>query len=133
MTGCGSFLSRCARAEPVEARALSSPSHLMRRRITGFSNPTVKWVRGLRDKKQRRREARFLAEGLRLLTDARAAGRLPELLLMAQGRDEHPLLAVLEAEVLAAGGETIELPAELLAKVTGKDNPQAVAGGFAQL
>lgn len=104
----------------------------MRRRITGFSNPTVKWVRGLRDKKQRKREGRFLAEGLRLLTDARAAGKLPELLLMAEGRDEHALLAALEADVIGAGGEVVELPAEVLAKVTGKDNPQSVAGVFQQ-
>jgi RNA methyltransferase, TrmH family len=105
----------------------------MRRRITGFSNPTVKWVRGLRDKKHRRREGRFLAEGLRLLTDARAGGRLPDMLLMADTRDQHALLEALEADVLAAGGEVIELPAEVLAKVTGKDNPQAVAGVFRQL
>jgi RNA methyltransferase, TrmH family len=104
----------------------------MRRRITGFSNPTVKWVRSLRDKKHRRREERFLAEGLRLLTDARAGGRLPEMLLMADSRDEHALLGALEADVIAAGGEVVELPADVLAKVTGKDNPQAVAGVFRQ-
>ena len=38
----------------------------MRRQITGFSNPTVKAIRSLRDKKHRREEGRFLAEGLRL-------------------------------------------------------------------
>ena len=103
-----------------------------RRSITGFSNPTVKALRALRDKKHRRREQRFLAEGLRLLTDARESGRLPELLVMALGRDEHPLLAALEADVIAAGGEVIETEAEILAKITGKDNPQAVAGVFAE-
>ena len=103
-----------------------------RKVITGFSNPTVKFVRSLREKKHRRDAGRFLVEGLRLLTDAREGGRLPELLLMAQGRDEHPLLAELERAVEAAGGEVIELPLDLLAKVTGKDNPQAVAGVFAE-
>ncbi|MDP9055984.1 MAG: RNA methyltransferase [Pseudomonadota bacterium] len=103
-----------------------------RRLITGFSNPTVKFLRSLRDKKHRRSEQRFLAEGLRLLTDARATGRLPELLVMATARDAHPLLAGLEAEVTAAGGEIVEMGADLLAKVTGKDNPQAVCGVFAE-
>ncbi|MCW1382458.1 RNA methyltransferase [Novosphingobium sp. KCTC 2891] len=103
-----------------------------RKIITGYSNATVKAVRALRDKKHRRREGKFLAEGLRLLTDARESGRLPEILLMAQGREEHPLLAELEAAVEDAGGEVIELPLDLLAKVTGKDNPQAVAGVFAE-
>ena len=105
---------------------------MSRKIITGFSNPTVKAVRSLRDKKHRRREGRFLVEGLRLLTDARESGRLPELLLMAQGRDDHPLLADLERAVDAAGGEVIELPLDILSKVTGKDNPQAVAGVFAE-
>jgi len=104
----------------------------MRRLITGFSNPTVKFLRSLRDKKHRRREGKFLAEGLRLLTDARESGRLPELLVMARGRDEHPLLAALEADVVAAGGEVIETGEDILEKITGKDNPQAVAGVFAE-
>jgi len=105
----------------------------MRRQITGFSNPTVKAIRALRDKKHRRLARQFLAEGLRLLTDARESGILPQVLLMATGRDPHPLLDTLEAEVFAAGGEVLELPADLLTKVTGKDNPQAVAGVFAEL
>ena len=104
----------------------------MRRTITGFSNETVKYLRSLRDKKHRRREGKFLAEGLRLLTDARESGRLPELLVMAATRDPHPLLAALEAEVERAGGEIVETSAEILAKITGKDNPQAVAGVFAE-
>lgn len=105
---------------------------MARKVITGYSNPTIKFVRSLRDKKHRRREGRFLAEGLRLLTDARESGRLPELLLMAQGRAGHPLLDALEQAVTDAGGEAIELPEDLLGKVTGKDNPQAVAGVFAE-
>lgn len=103
-----------------------------RRTITGFSNPTVKFLRSLRDKKHRRLERRFLAEGLRLLTDARESGLLPEMLVMATGRESHPLLAALEADVAAAGGQVIEMDTELLAKVTGKDNPQAVCGVFAE-
>jgi len=105
---------------------------MTRRQITGFSNPTIKAVRALREKKHRKREGRFLAEGLRLLTDARESGRIPELLLMAEGREGHPLLDALEAAVAAAGGDVIEMPEDLLAKVTGKDNPQAVAGVFAE-
>lgn len=102
----------------------------MRRTITGFSNPTVKFLRSLREKKLRRREGRFLAEGLRLLTDARESGRLPETLVMAEGREAHPLLDALETAVLDADGEVIETTEDILAKITGKDNPQAVCGVF---
>jgi TrmH family RNA methyltransferase len=105
---------------------------LSRRLITGFSNPTVKYLRSLREKKHRKAAGKFLAEGLRLLTDAREMGYVPELLVMALGRDPHPLLAALEADVQAAGGEVIEMGADLLAKVTGKDNPQAVCAVYGE-
>ena len=101
-----------------------------RRPITGFSNPTVKMLRALRDKKHRKAARRFLAEGLRLLTDARENGHTPEMLVMAAGRAPHPLLASIEADVRAAGGDVIETTEDILAKITGKGNPQAVCGVF---
>jgi TrmH family RNA methyltransferase len=103
-----------------------------RRHITGFSNPTVKALRALREKKHRKAAGKFLAEGLRLLTDARECGHVPETLVLADRRDPHPLLDALEGAVEAAGGEVIETSADILAKITGKDNPQAVAGVFAE-
>ena len=104
----------------------------MRRRITGFSNPTVKAIRSLREKKHRKAAGRFLAEGLRLLTDARAGGHVPELLVLSEARDPHPLLNELEQAVAQAGGEVLETTPDILAKITGKDNPQGVAGVFAE-
>ncbi|WEK47655.1 MAG: RNA methyltransferase [Candidatus Andeanibacterium colombiense] len=104
----------------------------MRRQITGFSNPTVKYLRSLREKKHRKREGKFLAEGLRLLTDALESGHVPEMLVMSSERDEHKLLASLELAVEAAGGEVVECTPDILAKISGKDNPQAVAGVFAE-
>jgi TrmH family RNA methyltransferase len=104
----------------------------MFRTITGFSNPTVKYLRSLREKKHRKREGKFLAEGLRLLTDARECGHLPEMLVMAESRDPHPLVDALIADVEQAGGDVIETSPEILSKITGKDNPQSVAGMFAE-
>ena len=103
-----------------------------RRQITGFSNPTVKALRALREKKHRKRAGKFLAEGLRLLTDARECGHVPEVLVLAERRDPHPLLTALEEAVEASGGEIIETAPDILSKITGKDNPQAVAGVFAE-
>ena len=103
-----------------------------RRVITGFSNPTVKALRALREKKHRKREKKFLAEGLRLLTDARECGHVPETLVLADRRDPHPLLSALEEAVEESGGEVIETTPDILAKITGKDNPQAVAGVFVE-
>ncbi|KPP88792.1 RNA methyltransferase [Erythrobacter sp. HL-111] len=104
----------------------------MRRHITGFSNPTVKHLRSLRDRKHRRRAGEFLVEGLRLLEDARSSGRVPRLLVMAEEREPHELLARLEREVEAAGGEIVTTTPDILSKITGKANPQGVAGVFAE-
>ncbi|WP_324262535.1 RNA methyltransferase [Altererythrobacter sp. H2] len=101
-----------------------------RRLITGFSNPTVKALRALREKKHRKAAGTFLAEGLRLLTDALECGHVPQVLVLASGRDPHPLIDRLEHAVFAAGGEVIETSADILGKITGKDNPQAVAGVY---
>ena len=62
----------------------------MPREITAFSNATVKLLRSLRDKKARRAEGLFLAEGLRILTEARDSGRLPGDHRIFSGRREAP-------------------------------------------
>jgi RNA methyltransferase, TrmH family len=89
----------------------------MRREITGFSNPLIKQVRSLRDKKHRRREGLFLAEGLRILTEAREAGYLPEMLFRCADRDVHALEIVLESAVLASGGDVIDTNADILSSI----------------
>lgn len=101
--------------------------------ITGFSNPAVKAARALREKKHRKREERFLAEGLRLLTEAREAGIVPEALWLGQQRDPHPLVDALERAVADAGGTIYETTTDILSKISGKDNPQTVLGVFADL
>ncbi|APR54955.1 RNA methyltransferase [Sphingomonas koreensis] len=105
----------------------------MMREITAFSNPLVKRVRSLRDKKHRRDEGLFLAEGLRILTEAREAGHLPEYLFFAKGHDTHPLAGELIAATEAAGGEVISTDGDILSKLSGKDNPGAVVGVYREL
>jgi RNA methyltransferase, TrmH family len=102
----------------------------MRREITGFSNPLLKEIRGLREKKLRKRAGRFLAEGLRIMTEAREAGFLPEMLFRVKDRPVHDLEVALEADVLANKGDVIETSAEIMAKLSGKDNAQAVVGVY---
>ena len=106
----------------------------MRKHISGFSNPTVKYLRALRDKKGRKRSRQFLVEGLRLLEDARASGYIPRQLVMAaeneRARDAHPLIETLEHGVEAAGGEVITTTPDILTKITGKSNAQSVVGVF---
>lgn len=100
----------------------------MRREITGFSNALLKEVRALREKKHRKRAGKFLAEGLRIMTEAREAGFIPEMLFRVKDREVHVLEIAIESDVLAAGGDVIETSAEIMSKLSGKDNAQAVVG-----
>ena len=102
----------------------------MPRQITAFSNPLIKRVRSLREKKHRRDEGLFLAEGLRILTEAADSGFLPEFIFFARDGSAHPLLKRLIVAVEAKGGEAIETDRDILSKLSGKDNPQTVIGVF---
>ena len=102
----------------------------MPREITAFSNPLVKATRLLRDKKHRRDAGRFLAEGLRILTEAREAGRLPETLFFVPTAADRPLVTALVTATEAAGGDAIETTADILSKLSGKDNPGSVIGVY---
>jgi len=104
----------------------------MPRQVTAFSNTIVKRLRSLRDKKARRAEGLFLAEGLRILTEARDSGRLPEIVAFSAEGARHPLAAEIIAESEAAGAEAIEVPPDLLSKMSGKDNPQMLLGAYRQ-
>ena len=104
----------------------------MPREITAFSNPLVKRVQGLRDKRHRREEGLFVAEGLRILTEARETGRLPRHLFYAADSAGHPLVHALSIAVEEAGGDSVQTSPAILSKLSGKDNPQAVVGVFDQ-
>jgi TrmH family RNA methyltransferase len=102
----------------------------MPRQVSAFSNATVKLLRSLREKKARRAEGLFLAEGLRILTEARDSGRLPEIVAFSAEGAKHPLAAEIIAATEAAGGDAIETTPDILSKMSGKDNPQMLLGAY---
>ena len=104
----------------------------MPREVTAFSNATVKLLRSLRDKKARRAEGLFLAEGLRILTEARDSGVLPEIVAFSPEGARHPLAAEIITATEAAGGDAIETTPDILSKMSGKENPQMLLGAYRQ-
>lgn len=104
----------------------------MPREVTAFSNPTVKLLRSLRDKKARRAEGLFLAEGLRILTEARDSGQLPQIIAFSAEGGRHRLANEIIAATEAAGGDAIETSPDILSKMSGKDNPQMLIGAYRQ-
>jgi TrmH family RNA methyltransferase len=104
----------------------------MPRPVTAFSNPTVKLLRSLRDKKARRAERLFLAEGLRIIAEAKDSGRLPEIIAFSTEGARHPLAAEIIAAAEANGSDAIETTPDILSKMSGKDNPQMLLGAYRQ-
>jgi TrmH family RNA methyltransferase len=104
----------------------------MPREITSFSNDTVKFLRSLRDKKARRATGMFLAEGLRILAEARDCGRLPDIVAYSPAGGLHPLASDIITAAEAAGADIIETSPDILSKMSGKDNPQAILGAYRQ-
>ena len=102
----------------------------MRPPITSFSNGTVKRLRSLHERKGRRAEGLFLAEGLRIVAEGVEAGHAPAVLLLGPDGATHPLGRRAADACAASGGEVVEASREILAKVSGKDNPGAVVAAF---
>jgi TrmH family RNA methyltransferase len=102
------------------------------RTITSLANPTVKAVRALHMRKAREESGQFLAEGLKIVTEAVELGRAPRILLYGAEAAAHPLLRRALAATEAAGGEAIEVNRDILAKISRRDNPQTVLAVFDQ-
>jgi TrmH family RNA methyltransferase len=102
------------------------------RAITSLSNPTVKAVRALHMRKAREESGQFLAEGLKIVTEAVELGRAPRTLLYGAEAASHPLLRQAVRVAESVGGEAIEVSRDILAKISRRDNPQTVLAVFDQ-
>jgi TrmH family RNA methyltransferase len=102
------------------------------RAITSLTNPTVKAVRALHMRKAREETGTFLAEGLKIVTEAVELGRAPKSLLFSAEAAGHPLLKQALAATERASGEAIEVSRDVLAKISRRDNPQTVLAVFDQ-
>jgi TrmH family RNA methyltransferase len=102
------------------------------RTVTSLTNPTVKAIRALHMRKTREETGQFVAEGLKFVIEAVELGVAPEILMYGREAAAHPLLERALAATKDARGEAIEVTQEILAKVSRRENPQAVVGVFRQ-
>jgi TrmH family RNA methyltransferase len=98
--------------------------------ITSSSNQDIKRLRSLHERKYRKQTGWFLAEGLRICTEALQQGFAPQRLLYEDGRQTDPLIADLIIACKKAGGRVLPVTRSLLVKVSNKDNPQTVIGAY---
>src|SRR5690606_17364075 len=101
-------------------------------RITSLANPLVKEIRGLALSKNRKASGLFLAEGLKLVADAVAAGWAVRTLVHSERVGDQPLLRRLSATTHAHGGRVVAVSDAILEKIARRDNPQTVIGVFTQ-
>lgn len=101
---------------------------MSRRTITSLANPTVKAVRALHMRKARQESGLFLVEGLKSVVEAVDLGKSPRILLHAAAAASQPLLE----RVATVAAETLEVSADILGKISRRDNPQTVLGVFEQ-
>lgn len=100
--------------------------------VTSVSNPVVKDVRALSQRKRRAETGLFLAEGLKLVADAVDGGWKVETLVVAAEMMHHPVAGRVAATARAHGALVLEANNAVMESVTRRENPQAVVGVFRQ-
>lgn len=101
--------------------------------ITSLTNPIVKDLRGLTQRKNRQAQGLFLAEGLKLVASAVESGWEIETFVFGRQAKDHPLVGELAAKTKVNGGLVLEVSNQVLEKISRKDNPQMVIGVFRQM
>ncbi|MDH4386217.1 MAG: RNA methyltransferase [Caulobacter sp.] len=102
------------------------------RQVTSLSNDTVKAARALHMRKARDETGEFLAEGLKIITEAVEQGVAPRVLMFGRAAASHPLLIRAAEATVADGGEVIEVTPEILEKVARRENAQPAVAIFRQ-
>lgn len=100
--------------------------------ITSLTNDRVKAIRALEMRKVRKETGLFVAEGTSLLVTARDNGFKPETIVYQAGTAESGIAKGLVTWALKEGAEALEVSAQVLGKLSAKDNPQSMLGVFAQ-
>lgn len=103
------------------------------KQITSHSNPIIKEIKGMvAQRKHRTQSGLFVAEGLKLATDAMAAGWGVRYLALGPEARENPVAQKAAANAKARGALILEVNTAVLSAMTRKDNPQTVVGVYEQ-
>ncbi len=103
------------------------------KQVTSHSNPIVKEIKGLvAQRKHRTQSGLFVAEGLKLATDAMAAGWGVRYLALGPEARDNAVAQKAAANAKARGALILEVSTAVLAAMTRKDNPQTVVGVYEQ-
>lgn len=91
--------------------------------ITSFSNPLIKRIKRLRQKKYRQQEEAFFAEGLRVVLAAVEHGATIDTIVYSRELLTSKIALDMIAEQGAAGTRCVELSPRLFQTISDRDNP----------
>lgn len=94
--------------------------------IASLSNPTVKHIRSLRQRKARAETGTFFIEGIRLVTEAIQTGAPIELLVVAPELLTSPFAHELLAHQQAGGIARLDVTATVFQSLAVKEHPQGI-------
>ncbi len=100
--------------------------------ITAVSNPRIKSIKALAQKKNRDQDGTFLVEGMKLVRDAFENGWEIETLIYAATTNDNVQVTELAAKLRVAGADILEANEKVLSSITRRDNPQMVVGVMRQ-
>lgn len=100
--------------------------------VTSLTNPIVKDIKALTQKKGREESGTFMAEGLKLVIDALELGWTIRTLVYAKTAKGKPLVEKVATKTVASGGLVLEVNEKVISSITRRDNPQMVVGIFEQ-
>jgi TrmH family RNA methyltransferase len=95
--------------------------------ITSLSNPTIKQLRRLQQRKERERSGLCFVEGIRLVVDAVQVGAPLEMLVVAPELLSSGFARQVVAEQRAAGVACLEVSAAVFRSLASKEGPQGLA------
>jgi len=100
--------------------------------ITAVSNPRIKSIKALAQKKHRDQDGTFLVEGMKLVRDAYENGWEIETLIYAATTNKDAQTSELAAKLRVSGADILEVNEKVLSSITRRDNPQTVIGVMRQ-
>ncbi|BBL52752.1 TrmH family RNA methyltransferase [Bartonella quintana] len=100
--------------------------------ITSLSNPIIKDLKALSQKKNRNREGLFMAEGLKLVIDALNLEWTIQTLIFSKSKIGDTAIENIAAHTIANGGLVIKASKKVMESITRRDNPQTAIGIFKQ-
>jgi RNA methyltransferase, TrmH family len=95
--------------------------------ISSSANPLIKRIRGLGERKYRRRDGAFVVEGIQPVWQAVEAGAAVEFLVVAPSLLARPAAAAMVADCEASGIRVVRVTGELFARLSGRDGPSGLA------